>query len=219
MKKYTLLFLAFIIVAIGVYAIIPQIQSQKNTQNSSLEIPQFKTGDIIFQSSQSRQCTAVQLATKSMYSHVGLIYNTEGNIMVYEAVQPVKITPFKEWIKRGKDNHYVVKRLKNADSVLNDSTILLLKTEGEKYLGKNYDLYFNWSNDKIYCSELVWKMYKNALGIEVGKLQKLKDFDLSSDIVKTILKERYGNNIPLEEIVISPEAIFQSSNLDLIYSE
>ena len=137
----------------------------------------------------------------------------KGDVSVYEAVQPVKITPFKEWIKHGKDGKYTVKRLKNASTALTMEVIQKMKNAGDAYLGKNYDIYFDWSDTKIYCSELVWKVYKNGANIEVGKLQKLKDFDLSNKLVKETLKERYGNHIPLEETVISPQNIFESSLL------
>jgi protein ImuB len=46
-----------------------------------------------------------------------------------------------------------------------------------------------------------------ATGIEIGKLEKLNDFDLSNESVRAKLKERYGDNIPTEEIVISPADI------------
>ena len=173
----------------------------------------LQSGDIIFQSSQSAQCSAVRLATHSQYSHCGMIYVTEKGVYVYEAVQPVKITPFKLWIKHGFDSKYVVRRLKNASTVLTPEVLAKMKTASDKYIGKNYDIYFGWSDDKIYCSELVWKVYKQATGIEVGKLQKLKDFDLSSKTVKDVMQERYGNHIPLEEEVISPQSIFESELL------
>ena len=80
-------------------------------------------------------------------------------------------------------------------------------------------MYFGWSDDRIYCSELVWKIYKEALGIELGKLQQLKEFDLSHPIVQKKLKERYGNNIPYDEKVISPAAIFESEELELVTSK
>ena len=35
------------------------------------------TGDLIFQESMSLQCIAVQIATKSRYSHVGIIFLEE----------------------------------------------------------------------------------------------------------------------------------------------
>src|SRR5690606_7101957 len=154
--------------------------------------------------SQSKQCKAVQLATHSIYSHVGIIYRNDGQYFVYEAVQPVKLTPLNEWINRGKNQHYVVKRLTNAEQLLTPENLAKMKEIGEQYKGKNYDIYFEWSDDNIYCSELVWKMYQEATGVELGKLEKLSDFDLSSELVQQIMKERYGNNIPWDEKVISP---------------
>ena len=173
----------------------------------------LQNGDIIFHTSKSGQSQAIQLATKSKYSHVGIIFEDKGKIYVYEAVQPVKLTPLKKWINRGEKGHYVVKRLKNAEEVLTAENLTKMKRVGDKYKGKNYDLYFEWSDERIYCSELVWKIYKEATGIEVGELEKLSDFDLSSEAVKQKMKERYGDNIPLNEKVISPAAIYNSEKL------
>lgn len=61
--------------------------------------------------------------------------------------------------------------------------------EGEKFIGKNYDFNFEWNDDKIYCLELVWKIYKRATGIGIGKLEKLGDFDLTNNKVKSKLKK------------------------------
>lgn len=83
-----------------------------------------------------------------------------------------------------------------------------MKEAGERYLNKNCDIYFEWIDHKIYCSELVWKIYKEAANIEIGELEKLSDFDLTNNIVIEILKERYGNNIPMNEVVISPKSIY-----------
>ena len=79
--------------------------------------------------------------------------------------------------------------------------------------GKQYDLFFGWSDDKIYCSELIWKIYKRGAGIEVGKLEKLRDFDLSAPSVQKIMKQRYGSKVPMDETVISPVSIFKSDLL------
>ena len=113
---------------------------------------------------------------------------------------------------------YVIKRLKNAAQVLTPTTISKMKKVGDEFIGKNYDLTFEWSDDKIYCSELIWKIYKEATGLEIGKLQKLKDFDLTNPLVRTKMRERYGNNIPLNEPVISPGAIFNSDLLITVKS-
>jgi len=182
---------------------INQTQIESNYQN----------GDIIFQTSKSSQSLAIQMATNSKYSHMGIIYENDGQFFIYEAVQPVKLTPLKEWINRGENGHYVVKRLKNADQILTSSTITKMKQIGEQFKGKPYDIYFEWSDDKIYCSELVWKIYKQATGVEIGQLEQLSDFDLTNEIVQIKMKERYGDNIPMNEKVISPAAMYDSEKL------
>ncbi|MBX9853693.1 MAG: YiiX family permuted papain-like enzyme [Cytophagaceae bacterium] len=184
-------------------------QASENKKDKEL-----KSGDIIFQSTSGGQGKVIQIATGSKYSHVGIVYKEGNDFYVFEAVQPVKITPLEKWIDRGDNDHYVVKRLKNADKVLTNTTLKKMKDQGKRYIGKDYDLYFGWADDKIYCSELVWKIYKQSCGVELGKLQQLKDFDLSNPIVQYKLKERYGKNIPYEENVISPAAIYDSELLE-----
>lgn len=186
--------------------------------NSKNEFTEFQNGDIIFQTSKSRQSKAIQIATDSKYSHMGIIYKKGTNFFVFEAVQPVKLTPLNEWIKRGKEGHYVVKRIKNSENLLTALTLSKMKHIGEKYAGKDYDLYFEWSDSRIYCSELVWKIYKEAVGLEIGKLEKLEDFNLTDNTVKLKLKERYGENIPKDELVISPASMFNSDKLITVFN-
>ncbi|MFL5728131.1 MAG: YiiX family permuted papain-like enzyme [Cytophagaceae bacterium] len=179
----------------------------------------MQDGDVIFQSSMSGQSQAIQLATHSKYSHCGILFKEGDNFMVFEAVQPVKKTPLTQWIARGDDKHYVVKRLKNREQVLTTEVVKKMKETAKGFEGKNYDLYFEWTDANIYCSELVWKIYKRAAGVEIGKLEKLKNFDLSNPIVKAKMKERYGSKIPMEEEVISPAAIYDSPLLETVKSE
>ena len=184
-----------------------------NTNKSDLLPGLLKEGDIIFQESLSDQSKAIKLATHSRYSHVGIIFKFNNQFQVLEAVQPVTITPLNKFINKGKNHHYVIKRLINYSSIIDQSAINKMKTYGKLFIGKNYDIYFEWSDERIYCSELVWKIYKNTLNIEIGKLEKLKDFDLNSTVVKNLMKKRYGTNIPYNELVISPESMFKSKYL------
>jgi uncharacterized protein YycO len=225
MKK-GIIILALLGIAIsgGVYAKRKFYDQKHQPENAKTEVNQLsdnneiKNGDIIFQTSLSGQSKAIQLATKSKYSHCGLIYKVGNEFYVFEAVQPVKLTPLDKWIARGKDAKYVIKRLKNADQVLTPSTLIKMKKVGDQFNQKNYDLTFEWSDDKIYCSELIWKIYQRATGIEIGKLEKLGDFDLTNKLVKQKMKERYGDKIPMDEIVISPAAIFDSELLTTVKS-
>ena len=63
---------------------------------------------------------------------------------------------------------------------------------------------------------MVWKVYNDALKMHVGKLQKLQAFDLQQPIVRAKLKERYGNKIPLNETVVSPQAVFDAPQLETV---
>src|SRR6187431_2877016 len=80
-------------------------------------------GDIVFQTSRSAQSLAVQLATKSPYSHMGIVYLRDGTPFVFEAVQPVKLTPLAAWVERGEKGRFVVKRLKDADARLTPAVL------------------------------------------------------------------------------------------------
>lgn len=177
----------------------------------------FQNGDIIFQTSTSEQSKAIQIATGSKYSHMGIIYKQGNDFFVFEAVQPVQLTPLTDWIKRGKNGHYVVKRINESEKLLTPATLTKMKQIGEKYAGKDYDLYFEWSDSRIYCSELVWKIYNEAIGLEIGELEKLGDFNLTDNAVKQKLAERYGDNIPKDELVISPASMFESDQLITVF--
>jgi hypothetical protein len=170
----------------------------------------FRDGDIIFHTSKSAQSAAIQRATHSPYSHVGVILFQGGKPFVFEAVATVRYTPLEQWIARGDGGRYVVRRLARN---LSTTDIARLRDSARQFLGKPYDLYFEWSDARIYCSELVWKMYHQALGIDLGKLQRLREFDLRDAVVKAKMRERYGAKIPLDEPVISPARLFDSNLL------
>ena len=173
-------------------------------------------GDIIFQTSLSSQSRAIQLATHSRYSHMGIIFYRRGRPYVFEAAATVRYTPLPLWINKGKDGHYVIKRLKGR--VLARNIINRLRRASRKFFGKPYDLYFGWSDKRLYCSELVWKIYKRAMGIDIGQLQRLEKFNLDHPAVQKKLTERYGKHLPLKEKVISPEAMFASKSLVTVWS-
>jgi len=206
MTRITIIFFLILIIFFG----CSNGQSEDKTKEFGTIV---QNGDIIFQTSKSSQSKAIQLATNSKYSHMGIIYEINGQLFVYEAVQPVKLTLLNDWINRGKNGHYVIKRLKNSDKILTQEILTKMKQVGEKFKGKNYDLYFEWSDDKIYCSELVWKIYKEGANIEIGKLEELSDFDLTHNVVRQKMKERYGDNVPMGEKVISPAEMFGSNKL------
>jgi hypothetical protein len=176
-------------------------------------LPSVRDGDVIFQTSRSSQSVAIQRATGSRYSHMGLVLFRDGKPYVFEAVATVRFTALDRWIARGAGHHFVLKRLRNADSVLDAAGMEKLRMAARRFAGRPYDLTFDWSDDRIYCSELVWKAYDRGLGIRIGELQTIRDFNLTDPAVRAKMRERYGDNVPLAAPVISPVAMFRSTLL------
>jgi len=174
-------------------------------------------GDVVFQTSRSAQSLAIQKATGSAYSHMGIVYVENGEPYVYEAVEPVKSTPLAEWVARGEGGRFVAKRLRDADRLLTPDALRRMREVGDALRGRHYDLYFEWSDERIYCSELVWKIYHRALGVEIGRLQRMRDFDLSDPVVQAKIRERWSGPPPEDEQVISPAAMFASEWLVTVF--
>lgn len=174
--------------------------------------PEVQTGDLVFQQSRSAQSLAIQQATHSRYSHMGMIVMRQGRPYVLEAAARVAYTPLDQWVAQGERGHYVVKRLRDAERLTPPARERLAEA-GARFVGKPYDLVFAWSDEKIYCSELVWKIYQRTLGLEIGATAPLRQFDLSSPAVRAKMQERYGKNVPWDEPIISPAAMFDSALL------
>ncbi len=168
----------------------------------------LRDGDILFQVTSGGQSEAISLATGSEWTHVGVLLNDGGNWFVYEAVGPVKRTPLKEWATHGDRGQYTAKRLLDPTGPFDNAQIEKMRAVMKRYLGKPYDFEFRWSDDKIYCSELVWKLYKEALNVELCEPKPMRDHALGSEVVQRTMKERYGSTPPLDELMIAPGALF-----------
>ena len=148
----------------------------------------YNQGDILFQESKSNQSKYIKAATNSRYTHCGIIYKKDGKDYVLEASNVVKLTPVQEWINRGVGKHVKVRKCPIKD----------FKIDLKKYIGKPYDTSFRWTDDKMYCSELVYKIYADN-GIKLCKLRKVNDYKVGK--FKEYLKKRA---ISFNELVVAP---------------
>jgi hypothetical protein len=208
--------------ALLLFCLAPLLGQKKETPSPSR--PQPKSGDIVFQDSEvdgeghkhSGQAGPIKELTKSDWSHMGIYFEKPGGAVVVEAIgRAHKEIPWSEWRGHGAGGNYAVRRLKGG---LDAPAAKALYQAATKYAGKPYDFKFAWNDDEIYCSELVWKAFRDACHKKVGQVQRLGDFALSSP-AGTKLIERpvsWGSieKVPLEEKVVSPQAILSSPELD-----
>lgn len=185
------------------------------TAQASDPTSNLRDGDIIFHRSLSSLSQAISLVTESPITHMGMIVIRDGEPYVLEAAGTVRITKLDDFANNGADGHYVVKRLADADKVLTPEVIAKMKAAGEKFIGSPYDGFFGWSDEKLYCSELVWKVYE-AVGIKLGELRKIGEYNFNHPIVKEQLRQRYGDRVPVDEPVIAPSDIFALDSLVVV---
>ena len=201
MKK-TLMILGIILLILA----LPFTSMVTETLTAQTEpIEEVKEGDVIFQTSQSQQSPLIQIATRSKISHCGIIVMKNGKPYVLETLKTLVVTPLDKFIARGEDGKYWLKRSKKEN----------IKIKYGNYLGKPYDLAFKFDNDKFYCSELIYDIYKNQLGIELCEPKKVSDYlILGTDKLPQIEKAMKKRGITKEQYAVAPVDIFESDYLE-----
>ena len=168
-------------------------------------VKNVKEGDVIFQTSQSEQSPLIQIGTRSMITHCGIVVMKGGKPYVLETQRTIVLTPLDKFIARGKDGRYWLKR-SNKDNI---------KIKYNSYLGKPYDLAFKFDNGKFYCSELIYDIYIKQLGIELCKPKKVGDYlILGTDELPKIEKAMKKRGITKEQYAVAPVDIFNSEHLN-----
>ena len=158
----------------------------------------LKEGDIVFQTSKSTQSKYIILATKSQWSHCGIIIEKPDGLYVLEAITTVSLTPYQQWVERGRGKRVRVKRYTEDP----------IKIKYSKYLGKQYDKAFKFGNSKWYCSELVYDIYKRQLGVELCEPRPVSDYVISG--LDKILTKR---GIDKNQLVVAPSDLYDSELL------
>jgi hypothetical protein len=170
-------------------------------------ITDVREGDVIFQTSQSRQSPLIQIGTRSHITHCGIVVIKDGKPYVLETLKTLVLTPLDKFIARGKDGKYWLKRSDREN----------IKIKYAHYLGKPYDSAFSFDNNIYYCSELVYDIYKNQLGIELCKPRQVQDYlILCTDKLPVIKREMARRGITAEQYAVAPVDIFESKYLNSV---
>jgi hypothetical protein len=157
----------------------------------------------------------VAALTSSRWTHMGVVLVEPKGARVLEAASPVKLTPLSDWIARGREGRYVVKRLRDVENRLTPSVEKSMRALAGRWLGLPYDVRFRWDDDALYCSELAYKLYARGAGIELGRMQRASDMNLDDERVKKAIQARFGKTkLDPNEPVVTPDSIFNDEQLD-----
>jgi hypothetical protein len=171
-------------------------------------------GDLIFQSlSHDELGRVIEHATRSPLSHCGILVWEDGEWQVLEAIGPVTRTPWAQWKRRGKDNGILVCRLKPEFAHHVEPMI----RAAEHFLGRPYDFRYQWDDEHIYCSELIWKAYHAVSGRKLGEKQPLRELDWEPNAV--FIEKLEGGPVPLDREMITPVAVARAADVEVVFAE
>lgn len=154
----------------------------------------LKEGDIVWIISKSKQSPLIQYATGSAWSHCGIVIEKNDELYVLEASNVVKLTPLYDFYDKGRFG------ISQSCRVIKQP----VKIKYSKYLGQRYDLAFKFNNNRMYCSELVYLIYKEQFGIELCKPRPIKSYITFG--LKKVMKKRGMN---MNQLVIAPSDLLQ----------
>ncbi len=185
-------------------------------------LPPLQDGDLIFHSSRSFQSAAIMRATGSPITHMGIIHQTHLGPRVIEAHVVVRELALLHWVYHGRKAAFIIRR--HPD--LGPSQAQRLVHEALQLRGRPYDLMFDMDNQRPYCSEFAYVLFQRQ-GLDIGRLQKLADLDLSHPEVQSLLARRARRHpkcrgisdaaqcqrILLDQPLITPRAILEDPRL------
>jgi len=172
-----------------------------------------REGDVVFQSlPHGPLVEAIEGITNSPFSHCGVVMrNTEGHWVVHEAIGMVRETPLYLWSLRGRGARLDAWRLRD----ISRRDISKLRDALNKHAGKPYDFRYAPGDAEIYCSELVFKAYRDAYAVQLGEWEDLGDLNWRP--FEAFIREMENGDLPLDRPMVTPVSVTRSADLVKVY--
>jgi uncharacterized protein YycO len=173
----------------------------------------FRDGDVVFQKIPGETGDRIAAITASPVTHCGIVIVENDEVKIIDAADVVKSSPVKEWISNGVEKKFALAR---NESIPADKADNIIK-EAEKMKGKPYDFQYEWDEEKVYCSELVYKSYERGAGIKLCGFKKLGELEYRGheEFIKTLM----DGQLPLDRQMITPADIYTSGELKMVYND
>lgn len=172
--------------------------------------PLPEPGDLVFETSRSEQSAAIQWASESRWSHVGIVERAGGRLVVIEALGRVSRTPWQAWLRRARrGGGILVLRPRGLTAAQRRAAV----AEARRLLGRPYDARFGWGDERIYCSELVVKAYERGAGVSYGKRERLGDLRLTG--IEGAIEQRWGK-VPRDLILVTPASVAEDRRMERV---
>lgn len=194
-----------VVVAVGLYYRLDRI--------ALYLLSDKQEGDVLLQSLPHSELTdAIETASESPWSHCGILVKRGGHWQVAQALMDVHYTPLIEYLIQGRDLRVSSFRMKN----LTAEQRARLQPGVAKLLGKPYDINYEPDDRKIYCSELVWKVYDRELGIHWGEWEAFGTLNWKP--VEVFVRSVERGKVPLDRMMITPVALTRTGKVMEVFA-
>ena len=143
----------------------------------------------------------------------GLVEVAPDGVFVIEALGKVSRTPIAAWIRRGDGRRYTALRKRDLTPEAGAAVVGAARA----FLGKPYDARFEWSDDRLYCSELVAKAYQRGANLSAGRLQRIADLNIGP--ILAAARARYGDKLPLDRKVLTPASLAEDPGFVTVHDD
>ena len=186
------------------------------TKSDKLPAYEPRDGDLVFQALPLNVdlIQAIEGITQSHYSHVGVLHRRKGKWTVIEACAPgVIYTPFEKWKTIGRNERWAAYRLKLQYRPLIPKFLRNLHS----HAGKPYDFKYEFTDDKLYCSELVFHAWEKTSNKAIGRRENILTLNWKPYLA-TIEKYNQGPLPTSGRMLISPRSLSRARQLERVYN-
>ncbi len=85
----------------------------------------------------------------------------------------------------------------------------------ERYEGRPYDIHYDLDDEKIYCSELLFKAVCDATGKKLGRIRRLGELNWRP--YEGVIRSIENGGLPLEREMITPRDFSEAPELREVF--
>jgi hypothetical protein len=177
----------------------------------------LQPGDLLFTALRNPMARHIANASGSWISHVGIAFAADdGSWRVAESAVPwSRWSTLERHLRRSEGATVSVKRVISG---ISGADAGLLQASASTRLRRWYHTGFDYYGSRQFCSKFVYDVYREALGIEVGRLENFGAL-LARNPSATLAFWRfwYFGRIPWTRVTVTPVSQHQSPLLTTVY--
>lgn len=184
---------------------------------SNYHTPPLEVGDIVFTCVAAFLFQSISKASLCWSNHVGIIVGHNGkDYLVAESRVPLsQTTTLTKFVKRSQHKHYAIKRLTTP---LTEQQKLAIFKQVPARLNILYHTGFKFDSKLQFCSKFVYEIYRDALQIELGKVETFNDLiNRNPNANLTFWKLWFFGKIPWQRRTVTPASLWFCPKLTTIY--